>query len=176
MSTQVYGGSVGSSDEYSRFLFTEADLLDSNRFSEWLTLLTSDIDYRVPLRLTRERGAGPEFSDRAFYLRENFGSLQTRARRLESEYAWAMNPPTRTRRLVTNIRMDELATGSNANEVAVRSNLAVYCYRGDTPVPVILTGERRDLLRRVGSEWKLARRLVLLDCTVLGLQALSTFL
>src|SRR5919199_5442314 len=159
-------------DDYSRFLFAEAELLDGNQLRAWLALLTPDVDYRVPVRLTRERGAGPGFSDRSYYLKEDFGSLQTRVTRLESEHAWAENPPTRTRRLVANVRVRDPGAGDGAAEVAVKSNLAVYCYRGDTPVPIILTAERQDTLRHVEGAWRLARRLVLLDSTVLGLQAL----
>jgi hypothetical protein len=43
-------------------------------------------------------------------------------------------------------------------------------------VPAVLTGERQDVLVAAGNAWKLKRRLVLLDTTVLGMEALSIFL
>lgn len=164
--------------ECSQFLFSEARLLDDSRLTEWLDLLTADIDYRVPVRTVRTRGSGLEFSDRAFYLKEDLGTLRTRVQRLSLESAWAENPPTRTRRLVANVRVEPIRNGdrTNGEEVDVGSNLAVYCYRGDTPMPKILTGERQDTLRRVDGAWQLARRTVLLDSNVLGLQSLSIFL
>src|SRR4249919_1058691 len=37
------------------FLNVEAELLDDNRFDEWLELLTEDVTYRMPVTVTRER-------------------------------------------------------------------------------------------------------------------------
>ena len=65
---------------------------------------------------------------------------------------------------------------SAADECAVTSNFAVYCFRGDDPVPVVLTGERQDLLVACDGGWQLKKRLVLLDTTVLGMDSLSIFL
>jgi 3-phenylpropionate/cinnamic acid dioxygenase small subunit len=157
-------------------LIAEAALLDDNRLEEWLGLLTPDVRYRVPVRIVRERGAGAGFSDEAAFMDEDFGTLSTRVTRLDNEFAWAESPPTRTRRFVANTRVVEGAADQDGAEVLVLNNLAVYCYRGDKPAPVILTAERHDTLRRVDGELKLARRTVLLDSTVLGLQALSIFL
>ena len=56
------------------------------------------------------------------------------------------------------------------------SNFAVYCFRGDDPAPVVLTGERQDLLAAADDGWQLKNRLVLLDTTVLGMDSLSIFL
>ena len=74
--------------------------------------------------------------------------------------------------MVSNVRVQE----HNLEAIKVRSNLALFCWRGDTVAPVILTGERQDILRIANGSWRLARRRVLLDSTVLGLQALSVFL
>ena len=161
-------------DEHAAFLFREAELLDGQQLREWLEVLAPDIDYRAPVRLTPERGGGSGFSDRSFYFKESFGSLKTRVTRLQSEFAWAENPPTRTRRLIGNVRVRPAP--SDAGEVLVASNLAIYCYRGDSPMPLIVTAERQDVLRLADSGWRLARRLILLDSTVLGMQSLSVFL
>jgi 3-phenylpropionate/cinnamic acid dioxygenase small subunit len=76
--------------------------------------------------------------------------------------------------MVTNIRVSQRAGDSAAMKVV--SNLALYCYRGDSPQPVIITAERQDVLRRADVGWQLGQRRVLLDATVLGLQSLSVFL
>jgi len=161
-------------DGCASFLFREAELLDHQQLTEWLELLMPDIDYRAPVRLTPERAGGAGFSERAFYFKETFGSLKTRVARLSSEFAWAENPPTRTRRLVSNVHVR--ARPGGGDEVELTNNLALYCYRGDSPTPIVVTAERQDVLRRSNGGWKLARRLVLLDATVLGLQSLSVFL
>ncbi|MQB00635.1 MAG: phenylpropionate dioxygenase [Actinobacteria bacterium] len=162
--------------ECMEFLFTEAALLDDQRLKDWLQLLAPDIDYKVPVRVVREKGKGFGFSEDAFYMKEDFGTLNTRIKRFDSEFAWAETPPTRTRRLVGNIRMTNGHPGGGDEETRVLSNLAVYCYRGDTPAPIVLTAERHDMLRRDDGALKLVNRVVLLDSTVLGLQALSIFL
>lgn len=164
---------------FAEFFAREAECLDDNDLHQWLALLTPDIEYRVPIRVVRERGghsADSDFSDRGHFLWEDLGTLRTRVLRLDSEFAWAEKPPTRTRRLVGNIRRREHPDGESGSEARLFTNFAVYCYRGDSPTPVILTGERDDTLRLVDGELRLARRLVRLDSSVLGLQALSIFL
>lgn len=165
-----------SVEEISRFLFEEAAMLDDNRLSDWLNVLTRDVDYRIPVRIVRERGGGTGISERAFLMREDYDTLRTRILRLDSEFAWSENPPTRTRRMVANVRRGAPLPSVERQEVLVLSNIAVFCFKGDATTPVILTGERQDTLRREDDGWKLARRIVLLDSTVLGLQALSIFL
>jgi 3-phenylpropionate/cinnamic acid dioxygenase small subunit len=157
----------------ARFLWREAELLDRRQFDGWLSLMHSDIDYRIPVRTTRLAQDGDGFSAVAYFMKEDHGTLSLRIRRLKSDYAWAENPPTRTRRLITNVRVGAQAAG---RECEVASNFAVYCFRGDDPVPVVLTGERQDVLAANGGGWQLKKRLVLLDTTVLGMESLSIFL
>ena len=38
--------------EVEEFLFMEAELLDSRRFDDWLSVLTEDIHYWMPIRRT----------------------------------------------------------------------------------------------------------------------------
>ena len=156
----------------AHFLHREAELLDRRHFEDWLALLSATIDYRVPVRTTRENKDGDGFSKSAFLMREDFGTLKLRVAKLQSEFAWAENPATRTRRLIANIRIGP--GGPDAQPVV--SNFAVYCFRGDATVPAILTGERQDVLARQNGAYRLKARLVLLDSTVLGLPALSIFL
>jgi 3-phenylpropionate/cinnamic acid dioxygenase small subunit len=157
----------------ARFLWREAELLDRRQFDAWLSLMHPQIDYRIPVRTTRLAQDGDGFSAVAYFMKENHGTLSLRVKRLKSDYAWAENPPTRTRRLIANIRIGEKST---AEECDVTSNFAIYCFRGDDPVPVVLTGERQDVLAADGDGWRLKKRLVLLDTTVLGMDSLSIFL
>ena len=158
--------------ECACFYYREAELLDNAEFASWLALVHRDIDYRVPVRTTRDNREGSGFSAKAYFMQEDFGSLKMRVDRLASPYAWAENPRTRTRRIVGNIRAGML----NGDELQVATNLAVFCHRGDASTPLILTCERKDVLRQQAGKWKLVRRLALLDTTVLGLESLSIFL
>ena len=163
--------------ECTAFLFHEAELLDAWRLEEWIALLTPDIDYRIPVRTTRMKKDGDGFSKRAYVLEEDLSSIRMRAKRLESDFAWSENPRSRTRHMVSNVRVSTGdAEGDTAGGVNVKSNSAVFCHRGDEPSPVILTGERQDVLQNTGGGWRLKKRLVLLDTTVLGMDAFSIFI
>lgn len=156
-----------------RFLYREAELLDDGDLHGWLDLLTEDVDYRIPRRVTRERGAEQsEFSDEGFLYREDIGTLRTRVNRYDREYAWAENPPSRTRRLVGNVRVKR----ADDDEVDVRSNLLLYRGQGDEADHDLIACERLDTLRRTEDGLRLAERTVHLDQTILATRNLSFFL
>lgn len=159
--------------EVYSFLMHEAELLDERRERDWLDLFTDDAEYLMPVRVNRERGEGDGFSEEAFYFEETRGSLELRVRRLETEYAWAEDPPSRTRHFVTNVRVDE---GEEEDEVAVRTNLLLYRSRGSDPNNDLLSAERKDVLRKEDGQWKLRKRVILLDHSVLMTHNLSVFL
>jgi 3-phenylpropionate/cinnamic acid dioxygenase small subunit len=146
--------------EIEEFLFMEAELLDAHDFKGWLEQLTEDIHYLMPVRVTREKTAGRGFDDRMAHMDEDYDSLEMRALRVDTEYAWAEEPPSRTRHFVTNVRV---STGDDDDELAVRSNLLLYRTRGDVPAFDLLSAEREDVLRRVEGRWRLAKRTVYLD-------------
>src|SRR5581483_742568 len=102
--------------------------------------------------VTREHTAGPGFDDRMAHMYEDRDSLEMRALRVNTEYAWAEEPPSRTRHFVTNVRV---SGGERGDELAVRSNLLLYRTRGDVPAYDILSAERRDVLRRCDGELRL---------------------
>lgn len=154
------------------FLYHEAHLLDDRRVSEWFDLVTEDIDYRVPVRTTRERSAEDEFSDQSYHLKEDHESLRVRIERLENDFAWSENPPSRNRRFVSNVTV----LGVDDAEIDVRCNLLVYRSHEDETSPDLLSAERRDTLRRTDDGLRLAARSVLLDHTVLPTNSLSIIL
>jgi 3-phenylpropionate/cinnamic acid dioxygenase small subunit len=157
----------------AEFLVREAELLDNNQLREWLVeCVAEDIVYEVPLRVTRERAADREFSEQAWYMKEDRASLEVRVERLYTSFVWAEDPPSRTRRFVTNVRV---AAALVPGEVDVKSNLLMFHGRYDTADRFVV-GERHDVLRSIGGSWRLARRRVLLDHTTLDISALSVFL
>jgi 3-phenylpropionate/cinnamic acid dioxygenase small subunit len=157
-----------------QFLVRECELLDDNRLEEWLATLEPDISYRAPVRVTRERTAGPGFSSTSWHFLEDLESLTTRVLRLETEYAWAEDPPSRTRRFVSNVRTNRAEA---VNELAVKSNLLLYRGRMDGPESQLLSCERHDRLRgRGGGRWGLAERTILFDHTSLPTHNLAVFL
>lgn len=171
------GRAVGPADpryaEVLEFLYYEAELLDGRRFAEWLELLAEDLRYRLPIRLNRVGGEGPDYSEDTEIFSDNLASLQLRVRRLGTGYAWAETPPSRTRHLVSNVRV---RTTDNPQELDVHSYFLVYRSRASEPNADLFSGERHDLLRRTNAGWRLARRTILLDQAVVGARHLSIFL
>lgn len=154
------------------FLVLEAALLDAARFREWFALLTEDIDYRIPVRVTRARNSGlSEFSDSAFHMVEDSASLLARVDRYDSKFAWAADPPPRTRRFVSNVRLTE----ESADDIGVTSYVLLHRGRADA-VPDLISAERHDNVRATAVGLRLARRLVLLDHTYLPTENLAAFL
>jgi 3-phenylpropionate/cinnamic acid dioxygenase small subunit len=162
--------------ECTRFLYREAELLDRGDLQEWLELLCPDIQYRVPVRTTRQKRDGEGFSNSAFFFDDDYSSLKLRVARLVSDFAWSDSPPARTRRMVSNVRVaSSRLPGLRDNELAVTSNLALFSFRGESTTPVLLTGERQDVLRFEADGWKLRSRLMLLDTTIVGIDSLAIF-
>ncbi|WP_395335273.1 3-phenylpropionate/cinnamic acid dioxygenase subunit beta [Novosphingobium sp. BL-8A] len=164
------------SEVYNRILETlydEAAALDERRFDDWVAFLAEDLIYTAPLRLTRN---GPN-KDRDVvrtmkHFDENYGSILMRTGRL-SKSAWAEDPPSRTRRFVTNVR---IAESDKTGEYEVVSYLFVERSRFDNPENETLTAERRDVWRLVDGNYKLSVREIIVDQSTLGMSNLAIFL
>jgi 3-phenylpropionate/cinnamic acid dioxygenase small subunit len=168
--------------ECEEFLYHTAELLDDRRLTDWHDLVTEDIAYRVPIRTTRERSNRGEFSDTAYHMKEDWGTLKVRTERMENDFAWSEDPPTRTRRQVSNVRITDV----DGDEISLKNNLVIVRSRKEETDAEFLAMERRDTLRRTEGGYvprsgqepglKLARRRVLLDHTVLPTDSLSIIL
>jgi 3-phenylpropionate/cinnamic acid dioxygenase small subunit len=121
--------------------------------------------------VTRSVDDGDELTPGLAHFDETKGSIAARILRLAEPTAWAEHPRSRTRHLVTNVRVWSLDDG-----YAVRSALLFVRSRGGAPGSEVLAGERRDVLRRGGPGLLLARREIVLDQASLGVSNLSTFL
>jgi ethylbenzene dioxygenase subunit beta len=161
--------------ELTQWLYDEAELLDESRLDEWLERLTDDVRYRVPIRIHKEvtddsRVTGVQAD--AFHLDEDRVSLQMRVDRVNTGFAWAEEPPSRIRHVVSNVRV---RPGEVEGELAVRSYVLVYRSRWDRPEHDLMTAERHDVFRQVDGAWKLADRFVVLDSTTVPMLNLTFF-
>jgi 3-phenylpropionate/cinnamic acid dioxygenase small subunit len=123
--------------------------------------------------LDPDRSAGEDLAreDELAIFDETKETLGRRIARLETGMAWAEDPPSRTRHLVTNI---EVEPGDTAVELKVYSNFLVYRSRSETEQDFYV-GARQDVLRRVDGGWKIARRTLVLDQNVLLAKNVSIF-
>lgn len=156
-----------------QFLYSEADLLDAHRYDDWLGLLSDDFVYEMPLTLNRDRSEQQRVYDSEMeYFSDNLESLRMRVRRLGTDYAWAEDPPTRTRHMVSNVLVTELTTG----ELRARSAFCVFANRGSRSEYELFVGSREDTLRCDGDRLMLARRTLWIDQSVLGANSISIIL
>ena len=102
---------------------------------------------------------------------EDLSTLRMRVERLKSEFAWAEDPPSRTRRFVTNVR-----PRPEADSVRVRSYLLLYRNRGDDTSVELISAERHDVLRRTAEGLRLRSREVQVDQATLGVRNLAVML
>ena len=172
--------------DVERFLYREARLLDQRRFHEWLDLLTDDIHYWMPVRSTRypvrsksisildiERYVEDEVAKEGelAILDETKETLTNRIARLDTGMAWAEDPPSRTRHIISNIEVEERDSDS---ELKVYSNFIMYRTRGETEQDFYV-GSREDILRKVDAQWKITYRKIVLDQNVLLAKNVSNF-
>lgn len=155
-----------------QFFYHEAELLDDRRYQDWLQLLTDDVVYQIPIRLTREKAANNDFSSASWLMNETKSSLKMRVHRSYTDYDWAEDPPSRTRRFLTNFR---IVKNDVNDEVLFKVNFLLFRGKFDEISPHLISGERHDTLRQVDGSWKLAKRLVYLDHTTVPMNNLSVF-
>jgi ethylbenzene dioxygenase beta subunit len=157
--------------EIQRFLFREAALLDRREYDAWLALTTDDIHYRVTAAVARDAAAkAVDYS----IIDENLVGLKSRIEQISNpKFTRAENPPSMTRRVVSNI---EAYHGNAPGEFSATSYLLAYRNRPSAPKGGFYVAERQDVLRKVGPDWRLARRSVRLDHIMIFDGALSMLL
>ena len=145
--------------EVEQFLYHEAALLDARRFDEWLKLFTDDATYlspivpihQTPRAVPLEEGLGIFNEDRRF--------LELRIKRLGTRYAHAEQPPSRTRHLLSNVR---ISAAENVKKLEVAANFIVFQSRLEN-TEAFFVGAREDILVRAGTGWQIACRRILFD-------------
>lgn len=141
-------------DEVEQFVYREARLQDEQRYDEWEALWTDDGVYWVPANgddIDPEREMSIIFDNRA--------RIATRVKQLNTGKRHSQTPPSRLRRLVSNIELIEPESGEEG-DIGVGANFLVYesRERGVT----IWGGRSRYSLRRSEDGLRMVRKTVLL--------------
>jgi 3-phenylpropionate/cinnamic acid dioxygenase small subunit len=138
--------------EVEQFLFHEARLADELRYDEWEALWTDDAVYWVP--------ANADDIDpmrQMSIIFDNRSRIATRIKQLHTGKRHSQNPPSRLRRLVSNVEL----LGEEDDDVLVGANFLVYesRERGVT----LWAGRSEYRLRRTDDDgWRMARKKVML--------------
>lgn len=132
------------------FLYQEAKLIDEHRYEEWLALWSEDALYWVPCN---SDDADP--MRQAMIIYDNRARLEERVYRLTSGAAWAQQPQSRTRRLISNVEVREDSGG-----YAVESNCIIAELRRSRQD--IFAARLLHTLRPIGDSFRIALKKVLL--------------
>ena len=166
-------------EEVEAFLYQEAELLDERRYEEWLALFTEDAHYFMPMRRNVPRDEPEREFTRAGldvnWFDEGKDTLTRRVKQILTGVHWAEEPPSRICHMISNVQVLAASpAGPSPAEVSVKSRFLVYRNRVETETD-FLVGKREDLLRRVNGGWKIARRKIVLDQSVLLAKNLTVF-
>ncbi len=157
--------------EVHEFLCAEADLLDERRYDEWLDLLTEDISYWVPMRRNVQFGHWDTENTRQGrdmnWFDEGKSTLRLRIKQITSGVHWVEEPAPRVSRLITNVHAIRAVPSLEApEEVSVKYRVLIYRNKLEDSTDVF-AGKREDVLRKVDGRWKIRKRVMLLDQSVL---------
>ncbi len=139
------------------FLYREAALLDAWQLDEWLGLLTEDTTYRVPSN--DAPGSDPRAT--LFIIADDRARIRARVTRLKDRSAHAEFPPSRTRRLISNVRI------VGEEPLRAEANFVVYRFRRDEDVRQYV-GKYKYTFRQIEGELRIAAREAILDAMELG--------
>jgi 3-phenylpropionate/cinnamic acid dioxygenase small subunit len=137
--------------EIEQFIYREARLADEHAYDAWEELWTDDAVYWVPFGAD---DADPKSQMSVIY--DNRSRIATRMRQFQTGKRHAQNPPSRLRRVVSNVEL----LGEDNVDVLAGANFAVYesRERGMT----VWAGRSEYRLRRTGGTWRMAAKKVVL--------------
>ncbi|HWZ49499.1 MAG TPA: aromatic-ring-hydroxylating dioxygenase subunit beta [Herbaspirillum sp.] len=140
--------------EIEDFLYLEADLLDEWKLDEWLQLLTEDAEYFVPSNDALQGNHRTSL----FTIADNAERIRQRVIRLNDPNCHAEFPQSRTRRLITNVRLIE----STASTATATANFVCYRYRRYERIREYV-GKYRYVLQRTDAGLRIRERRVFMD-------------
>ena len=137
--------------EVEQFVYREARMQDELDYDAWEALWTDDAVYWVPANAD---DADPEREMSVIY--DNRSRIRTRIRQLHTGKRHSQSPPSRLRRLVSNVEL----LGRDGDDVLAGANFLVYesRERGVT----LWAGRSEYRLRREDGGWRMARKSVFL--------------
>jgi biphenyl 2,3-dioxygenase beta subunit len=158
--------------EVEQFLYEEAALLDARRYRDWLGLIADDIHYWMPIRRTVTiSDLDREFTKPGYmaFFDDDRELLEMRVKKLEAGSAWSEDPPSRSRHFVANVRI----VGVAGDEITCDVAFHLYRTRLESEVDSWV-GRRTDVLRRQGGGFRIAKRHLFLDQTLIRATNMST--
>ncbi|MEE8519372.1 MAG: aromatic-ring-hydroxylating dioxygenase subunit beta [Dehalococcoidia bacterium] len=146
--------------EIEELLSRESHLLDEYRFDEWLDLFTDDVEYLVPLRENTQGDVEPAGHP---IMKDDKNMMEMRVRKHATGLSHVEIPRSMTAHMISNVLVED---GPTPDELTVRSSFIIRQLR-KLRDEAWWSGRRHDRVRLVDGSWRIARREVFLDATVL---------
>jgi p-cumate 2,3-dioxygenase beta subunit len=159
MTAQVAAQTLVTRAEIEDFLYQEAALLDEWQLDEWQKLLTDDACYYVP----SNEQPGSDHHRALFLIADDRERIRQRVIRVLDPNCHAEYPKSRTRRMISNVRILEIEN----DLISVAANFVCYRFRRYERIREYV-GSYRYLLRRAGDSFRIKERRVLIDAHELG--------
>lgn len=121
---------MSNDDAVVAFIRHETHLLNSERYDEWLGLLTDDFEYRMPMPVLRDDPTQPRYSDVSLLAWESVRSLTLRFERILTDFAWATGRRPSTAGTSPPSGSPRPRTRSGSRSRRTRSSSAPACPRG----------------------------------------------
>jgi p-cumate 2,3-dioxygenase beta subunit len=146
-------------EQVEDFLYAEAALLDEWRLDEWLALFDQERGgYYMP---TTDHPDGDHNTD-LFLIADDMPKLRSRVEQLLSGLTWAENPRSRTRHIVSNVRI----LSRDGDVLSVAANFVVFRMRFQKIDPYI-GAYRYKLIPGDDGMFTILERRVILDLEAL---------
>ena len=167
------GQSVSDAEyrQISELLFHEGSLLSRHDYETWLTLLSPEIDYRMPLQTFQHRNQQRNYGKNPAWLDETFESLEIRAKQLNNAASNSEAIPSFMRYFITNILMKKTDLG-----FAVSSQVLLLRVRANNPAPFFLSAQRSDVWIEDDGKLLLKDREIHLDMPQIDSPTLAFFM
>ncbi|HEY5341835.1 MAG TPA: aromatic-ring-hydroxylating dioxygenase subunit beta [Candidatus Aquilonibacter sp.] len=140
------------------FLYSEADLLDRWELDAWVALFEEDARYEVP---TTDIDSSADPATSLYLIADDMRTLRGRVERLNHRNAYAESPHARTRRFITNVRIDSI----EGDILFVRANFQVFRFKN--AIVDTFIGRYEHGLRMSDRGFTFVRRRAVLDLEAL---------
>lgn len=152
--------------DVERMFYTEAALLDAWRLEDWEKLLTPDIEYIVP---AIDRPVGSPLTT-VHLVADDALRVRSRVQQLLGGYVLPEDPPSRTRRFITNVRI--LSVGEDT--LTASANFQIYRFRHELCTTFI--GTYKHEFKVMDRELRIRKRVCTLDMESLRPHGSMTFI
>lgn len=153
-------------NEAEEFLFEEAALLDEWRLKEWLELMAPDAVYLIPALDAPQAEAAHSL----YMVADDRKRLESRISQLLGRNNWSENPHSRTRRLVSNVRV----VAVHEAEAEITANFAIWRFRNGASDNFV--GRYAYRVVREGNRFLIRERKAVLDMEALRPQGKISFI